>query len=88
MVLCRQYKIIMKGESVCVNYYQCTKCGAIMPFERKLELEDDIYADLYCDKCGRSRVLYLGDNKDDFYIYADNFLDERYFIYGDNNTKL
>ena len=52
-----------------------------MPFERKLNLENDIYADLYCDKCGRSKALYLGDNKDDFYLMYNNFLDERFFIY-------
>ena len=74
-------KLLRKERDYGVNFYQCTKCGAIMPFERKLNLENDIYADLYCDKCGRSKALYLGDNKDDFYIYADNFLDGRYFIY-------
>ena len=74
-------KLLRKERDYGVNFYQCTKCGAIMPFERKLELEDDIYADLYCDKCGRSRALYLGDNKDDFYLMYNNFLDERFFIY-------
>lgn len=64
-----------------MNYYQCTKCGKIISFKRELELENDIYANLYCDKCGRSKALCLGDNKNDLYIYLDNFLDERYFIY-------
>lgn len=59
-----------------------------MPFERKLELKDDIYADLYCDKCKCSKALYLGDNKDDLYMLYDVTLDERYFYYGENNTKL
>lgn len=62
-------------------YYQCTECGAIISLERKVELKDDIYADLYCNKCGNNKALCLGDNKDDFSIYADNFLDERFFIY-------
>ena len=60
-------------------YYQCTHCGAIVPFERELKLEDDIYADLYCDKCGQSRTLYLGDNKEDLYMLYDVTLDERYY---------
>ena len=64
-----------------MNYYQCTKCGAIMTLTRKVQLESDIYAELYCDKCGNEHALYLGNNLDDFYIYADSFLDQRYFNY-------
>ena len=69
-------------------YYQCTRCGAIMSLERKLQLQDDIYAELYCDKCNNNKALYLGSNKDDIDLYKDSFLDERYFNYEKNNTKL
>lgn len=62
-----------------MNYYQCTKCGAIMSFKGSIELEDDIYADLYCDKCEQSKALYLGDNKEDFYMLYDVVLDKRYY---------
>ena len=68
-----------------MNYYQCTTCGAIISLERELALESDIYADLCCDKCRRSKALYLGDKQEDFYIYENNFLDQRYFNY---DTKL
>ena len=47
-----------------------------------------MYANWICNKCGHSRLLYLCDNIDEIYIYADGFLDERYFNYGNNNTKL
>lgn len=52
-----------------------------MTLTRKVQLESDIYAELYCDKCGNEHALYLGNNLDDFYIYADSFLDQRYFNY-------
>lgn len=59
-----------------------------MSVGRKMKLQDDIYAELYCDECGNEKALYLGDNIDDILIYADNFLDKRYFDYSKNNTKL
>ena len=52
-----------------------------MSFKESFGLEDDIYAEVNCDKCGNTRALYLCDNLNDFYIYADNFLDKRYFNY-------
>ena len=53
----------------------CQNCGG------KLKLEDDIYANLPCEKCGNKYSLYLCNNLDDIYIFADSFLDERYFDY-------
>ena len=50
-----------------------------MSFKENFGLEDDIYAEVYCDKCGNTRALCLYDDLNDFYIYADSFLDERYF---------
>lgn len=57
-----------------------------MSFDEDIVLEDDIYANVYCDKCGNERALCLYDNLENFYIYADSFLDGRYYDY--NNTKL
>ena len=71
-----------------MNYYQCTKCGAIVSLSEKFELEDDMYANCVCDKCGNLRLLYLCDNIDDIYIYSDVILDKRYFEYSKNSTKL
>lgn len=71
-----------------MSYYQCTKCGKIISLKKKLNLEDDMYANWICDECGHSRLLYLCDNIDDIYIYADVILDERYYYYGNNSTKL
>ena len=51
-----------------------------MSLEKDFEIEDDIYANIYCDKCGNTRALCLYD-REDFYIYYDNFLDKRYFNY-------
>lgn len=59
-----------------------------MSLDKDFEVEDDIYAKVYCDKCGNTRALCLYD-REDFYIYADSFLDYRYFDYTkQNNTKL
>ena len=71
--------LLRKGFGHEVNYYQCTTCGAIVSLENELMLESDIYADLYCNKCGKSKALYLCDKQEDLYIYADSFLDKRYF---------
>lgn len=59
-----------------------------MSFDNDFDIEDDIYANVCCDICGNTRALCLYDIED-FYIYADSFLDERYFDYTKlNNTKL
>lgn len=65
-----------------VKYYQCTKCGAVTALEGKLELDSDIYAELHCDRCCNEKAMYLCDNINDIYIYADVCLDERYYYYG------
>ena len=59
-----------------------------MSLKKKLNLEDDMYANWICNECGHSRLVYLCDNIDEIYIYSDVVLDERYYNYGRNNTKL
>lgn len=64
------------------------KCGSIVESDRKIEIEDEMYANWTCDECGHTRLLYLCDNVDEIAIYKDWFLDERFFNYGKDNTKL
>lgn len=64
------------------------KCGHIIMSEENILIEDEMYVDWLCNKCGHERLLYLCDNVDDIEIYKDVFLDVRYFDYSKNNTKL
>ena len=37
---------------------------------------------IFCTKCrDGTKHLLIGDNREDVYIYGDNALDERFFIY-------
>lgn len=66
-----------------MKYYQCTKCGTIISLHKKLKSadEDDIYVDLYCDRCENERALYLGEDLNDLYYMYDVVLDQRYYNY-------
>ena len=64
---------------------QCTRCGGLHQIKSKDASisDDDLYTEpLWCPRCrGRTKHLLIGEYKDDRYIYGDNGLDERYFIY-------
>ena len=68
-------------------YIQCTQCGYVHKIKNNLEIEDELYIDYICSKCGNNRGLYLGNNLDYFYeLYSLNE-DSRYYTYH-NKTKL
>ena len=62
------------------SWLQCTNCGYIHIVERKISFEIAIIRS-HCERCGNNRALNCGHSEDDAYELADNFLDERYFIY-------
>jgi hypothetical protein len=45
--------------------------------------EDDLYTEpVYCHRCrDECKHILIGEHREDYYIYGDNTLDERFFIY-------
>lgn len=62
------------------TWLQCTNCGRIHIVERKISFEVSIVRS-YCEQCGNESALNCGHSEDDVFELADNFLDERYYIY-------
>lgn len=62
------------------TYLQCCGCGKVHTVRRKYN-SDEVYIESVCPSCGHNKVLILGENKDDIYLYYDSMNDERYFIY-------
>ena len=64
-------------------WVQCTECGELHRVKDASVSDDDLYTEpLWCPRCrGGTKHLLIGEHKDDCYIYGDNSLDERYFIY-------
>ena len=66
-------------------FVQCQCCGKIHQVKNKDASisDDDLYTDpIYCNRCrDECKHLLIGENKEDRYIYGDNTLDERFFIY-------
>ena len=65
-------------------FVQCQCCGKIHQVKsRDASIsDDDLYTNpLYCPRCrGGTKHLVIG-NEEDTYIYSNNNLDERFFIY-------
>lgn len=66
-------------------WVQCAKCGHLSQVKRKNASisDDDLYTGpIYCSSCrDGTKHLLIGEHKDMRYIYGDNTLDERFFIY-------
>ena len=64
-------------------FFQCTHCGTVHKVQKNvIEISDDIYGSLWCDKCKETtKQLYVGDKEDDFYELCDITLDNRYYEY-------
>ena len=73
------------GETV---WIQCTKCGSLHQVPNKYASisENDLYTKpLWCNRCrDECKHLLIGENKEDFYLFGDNTLDNRFYQY---NTK-
>ena len=66
-------------------YVQCSRCGALHKVKSKDASisDDDLYTEpIYCSRCrDECKHLLIGEHKEDQYIYGDNTLDKRFFIY-------
>lgn len=61
------------------NYYQCQNCGRVHYIESADDI-DVMYKKIICPKCDKVNThLWVGNDPSDFYLYADNYLDDRYF---------
>ena len=67
------------------SWGQCQICGYLHKVKTKDISDDDLYIEECCPRCrDETKHLWIGQNKEDIYLYGNTFLDERYFIY---NTK-
>ena len=66
-------------------WVQCSVCGTLHRVASKDASisDDDLYTEpIWCNKCrDETKHLTIGEYKDERYIYGNNNLDERYFIY-------
>ena len=66
-------------------YVQCQVCGKLHQIKSKDASisDDDLYTEpLWCHRCrDECKHLLIGEQKEDYYIYGDSTLDERFFIY-------
>lgn len=66
-------------------WVQCAKCGHLHRVKSKDASisEDCLYTEpIHCHRCrDECKHLLIGERKEDYYIYGDNSLDERFFIY-------
>ena len=61
-------------------WLQCVSCGEIHFIEKAVPI-DQLYVTAMCPKCGHYKAINCGDKKDDIVLYADSYLDERYYQY-------
>jgi hypothetical protein len=66
-------------------WVQCSRCGSLHQVKNKDASisDDDLYTEpIFCHRCrDECKHLLIGERREDYYIYGDNTLDERYFIY-------
>lgn len=66
-------------------FVQCQYCGNIYridqsDFDDEVSI-DELMIDAFCPKCGYTRALNCGDSEDDIYLYINESLDPRYYLY-------
>ena len=62
-------------------WIQCQQCGDIYWIEEEVPI-DKLYVASVCPRCGDyGNGLNCGDNKDDLYLYMNENLDPRYYMY-------
>lgn len=64
------------------QYFQCVTCGHVHYIEGSYNIDRGMYEQMWCSKCGgESDHLWVGNEPEDIYLYGDNSLDKRFFIY-------
>ena len=61
-----------------VTWVQCQNCGKVHLINRKVPINVSIVR-VECPRCGEYSGLNCGSSKDDFYIYMNPNVDERYY---------
>ena len=61
-------------------YVQCRNCGKIYYIDEDIPL-DRLIVHHICPKCGYDRALNCGDCKENIYLYMDETLDTRFYLY-------
>lgn len=62
------------------SFVQCQYCGSIYYTEREIPIDAFIIYDI-CPTCGLTEVLNCGKNREDIYLYANESLDPRQYLY-------
>lgn len=62
------------------SFVQCQYCGNIYYTEQEIQI-DQLMVNIVCPKCGYSRALNCGENKEDIYLYMNESIDPRYYLY-------
>lgn len=60
------------------TWVQCTGCGKIYQIPQRVSIEK-LYIITNCSTCGITKVLNLGEQKEDIYYFYDVNTDPRYY---------
>lgn len=61
-------------------WIQCQHCGNIYHIDRNVPI-DKLYVTSVCPRCGETKGLNCGNNKDDVYLFENINIDPRYYEY-------
>ena len=70
----------MKSDEHNGSFVQCQYCGNIYYTEQEIPI-DAFIINLKCPNCGDIRALNCGKNREDIYLYMNEALDPRYYLY-------
>lgn len=62
------------------SFVQCQYCGNIYYTEQEIPIDAFIIDDI-CPVCGHTRALNCGKNKENVYLYINESLDPRQYLY-------
>lgn len=62
------------------TWIQCQNCGNLYLIDKNIPIDVSIVRS-ECPRCGEYSGLNVGDNEEDYYLYMNPNVDERYFYY-------
>ena len=62
------------------TWIQCQNCGKLYQVDRKISIDISIVR-TECPRCGKHSGLNIGDNKENYYLYMNPNVDERFYNY-------
>ena len=60
------------------SFMQCQHCGNIYYVDQEIPI-DAFIIDLVCPKCGHTRALNCGEDRESIYFYMNENFDPRYY---------